>query len=445
MDFLVEPTNSLKGEIELPGDKSISHRAIICASIAYGTSRIKGFLESEDCLSTMKAFQEMGVKITRQGSSLVIEGKGLNGLKKPKKPLNMGNSGTSMRLIAGVLASQGFDSVLTGDKSLNRRPMKRITDPLNKFGCSIETKKDGTPPLKIFGVDQVSTINYEIPIASAQVKSCLMFAALYANGTSSIQERNQTRDHTERMFKKFGIPINVLQTDLISTISINPPKQLSPCNIEICSDFSSASFFILAALILPNSHLVIKNVGINKTRIGFLKAIREMGGYIDIKNLKDKFEPTADIVVKTSKLKGISLDPESVSNVIDELPVLFIAAALAKGTTSIRGAEELRYKESDRLESMANSLDSFGVNFDLHHDGIDIVGLNQSSSASISYLPFNKAEIDSSGDHRIAMASAIGALRSQGPCKIRNCENVATSFPAFLDFSSQLGLSIKAV
>ena len=281
-------------------------------------------------------------------------------------------------------------------------------------------------------------------MASAQVKSCLMFAALYANSTSTIHENNQTRDHTEIMFKKFGIPIDVIQSKINKTISVTPPKEIKPCNIEICSDFSSAAFFILAAIITPNSHLVIKNVGINNTRIGLLIALKEMGGHVDIQNISGEYEPTADIEIKTSKLKGINLDPKLVSNIIDELPVLFIAAALAEGKTKIKGVKELRMKESDRLKSMAKSLESFGVPFTLSDDAIDIIGLNQSTFDPNSAKPFEDAEIDSFGDHRVAMACAIGALRSKGSCRIKNCANVATSFPAFLKISDQLGLSIKA-
>ena len=445
MDFLIEPGGNLQGEIILPGDKSISHRAIMCASLASGTSLIKGFLESEDCLATMRSFQDMGIDITRKGNLLKVEGKGLYGLKNPQKSLDVGNSGTSMRLTAGILAGQDFDSVLTGDQSILKRPMKRITEPLNMMGFSVTSQKDGTPPLEIFKVNKATSINYEVPVASAQVKSCLMFAALYAKGTSTIHENSQTRDHTERMFKKFGIPIDVIQSKIIKTISITPPKEIKPCKIEICSDFSSAAFFILAAIITPNSHLVIKNVGINNTRIGFLIALREMGGYVDIQNMSGGYEPTADIEIKSSKLKGINLEPKLVSNIIDELPVLFIAAALAEGKTKIKGVEELRMKESDRLESMARSLELFGVPFTLSDDAIEIIGLNQPIFDHSCVKPFKDAEIDSFGDHRVAMACAIGALRSKGSCRIRNCANVATSFPSFLEISNQLGLSITKV
>ena len=440
MDLIVEPGRALKGEIQVPGDKSISHRAIMCASLASGVSTISGFLESEDCLATLKAFQSLGINIDRNRSLIKVQGKGLYGLKKPDKSLDLGNSGTSMRLITGILAGQKFNSVLSGDESLLKRPMERITNPLNSMGYSIKAQEDGTPPLEIFNVQKVSSINYELPIASAQVKSCLMFASLFVEGESVIKENFRTRDHTERMFLKFAIPIHISKLESAKLISITPPKDIKPCDINVCGDFSSASFFILAALISPNSHVLIRNVGINSTRTGFLVALREMGANITIKNPKNSFEPVADIEVKTSKLKGVTLDPKLVPNIIDELPSLFIASALAEGTTKIRGAKELRYKESDRLESMAQSLDKFGVTSKLVEDGIDIKGLDQSD---LDKNPFDSGEIDSFGDHRVAMASIMGALRSKGTCKIKNCENISTSFPGFIELSNQLGLDVK--
>ena len=443
VDFLIEPGKGLRGEITLPGDKSISHRAIMCASLASGTSEIKGFLDSEDCLATLRNFQEMGIDIEKKGDLVIVKGKGLHGLSEPKKILDMGNSGTSMRLTAGILVGQKFNSILSGDKSLLKRPMKRITEPLSLMGCSIKSKKDGTPPLQIFEVDQISSIKYKLPIASAQVKSCIMFAALYGYESTVIEESELTRDHTERIFKKFGIPVKMNHSKSGKTIIVKPTLNMNPCKLEICSDFSSAAFFILAAIICPNSFLTIKNVGINETRTGFLYALKKMGGNIKIKNLKEDYEPSADIVVKSSKLRGIDLDSNLVSNIIDELPSLFIAASLAKGITRIKGAEELRYKESDRLTSMANALESFGVSFDLSQDGINIRGLNQSLIHTGNKGPFKEAEIDSFDDHRVAMASAIGALRSKGPCIVKNCDNVATSFPSFLDTTERLGISIK--
>ena len=438
MDILVEPGVALRGEIKLPGDKSISHRAIMCASLASGTSIVRGFLESEDCLATIRAFQNLGIDISKEGNNLKVKGNGLHGLKEPLKTINFGNSGTSMRLTAGILSGQNFDSVLTGDESLLRRPMNRIADPLNLMGFSVKAQRDGTPPLVISKANKVSSIDYDIPIASAQVKSCLMFAALYAKSKSTVKEKVQTRDHTERMFQKFGIPLEISISKLKKKISLRTPKEIEPCDIKICSDFSSAAFFILAALISPGSHIVIKNVGINNTRIGFLLALKDMGGSVNILNISNDYEPYADIEVKSSKLKGINLNSQLVPNLIDELPVLFIAAALAEGTTKIRGAEELRFKESDRLKSMAHSLGSFGVSFSEMKDGMDIIGKNGNEL-------FEVAEIDSFGDHRIAMASVIGALRSKGICRINNCENISTSFPGFFDISSQIGINIKEI
>ena len=443
MDLIVEPGMSVKGRIELPGDKSISHRSIMCASLASGTSIIKGFPEGEDCLRTLKAFQDLGIKIKKRKGLISVEGRGLYGLEQPENSLNLGNSGTSMRLLAGILAGQHFNSILIGDKSLSKRPMRRITDPLKEMGFSIQSHKGDTPPLMIKKVEESLPIDYELPIASAQVKSCLLFASLYTKGKSIIRERNQTRDHTERMFKKFGIPIKVEYSNLKKSIHVSPPKEIRPCEIDICGDFSSAAFFILATLISPDSNVVFKNVGVNETRVGFVDALKKMGANINIKNLSSDYEPSADIEVKTSKLKGINLDKSLVSNVIDELPAFFIAAALAEGVTKIQGAEELRYKESDRLDSMAKCLNSFGVPLKISRDGIEIVGLNQSIEEK-AVNPFKVAEIDSYGDHRVAMASAIGALRAKGECRIKNCANIATSFPNFLDISNNLGLTIKA-
>ena len=440
MDLIIEPHSSIRGEIRVPGDKSISHRAVMCASLASGTSKIKGFLESEDCLATIEAFKCLGIKIRKENDVLEIKGNGIIGLQKYNRPINLKNSGTSMRLISGILAGQNFSSVLIGDKSLNLRPMKRIISPLNKMGFSITASDEGTPPLRIYPVEKARAIEYVLPIASAQIKSCLMFASLFAEGETKLTENFITRDHTERMFKRFGISLHVKKTNLKKTIVVKPPIKLDPCNIEISGDFSSASFFILAALISPNSDLLIKSVGINPTRTALLVALKEMGANISIENHSNAYEPTADIRIKYSRLKGIQLNPAIVPNLIDELPVLFIAAAIAQGKTKIRGAEELRHKESDRLEAMAKSLNSFGVKFKLFKDGIDIEGFGQDNEN-----PFKSAEIDSYGDHRIAMASIIGSLRSKGACTVKNCTNISTSFPGFVELSNKLGMGITKV
>ncbi|RZO94025.1 MAG: 3-phosphoshikimate 1-carboxyvinyltransferase [Gammaproteobacteria bacterium] len=438
MKFKVQKGNGLKGEITVPGDKSISHRAILLASLADGNSEISGFLEGEDCLATIEVFQKMGVNISRREGVFVVEGKGLKGLKDPSSPLNFGNSGTSVRLCSGVLAAQEFSSTLIGDSSLSSRPMTRITEPLGLMGANTSSTEEGTLPIRIEPVDSLKSIKYSLPVPSAQVKSCLLFAGLYSQGITEIEEKIATRDHTERMFEQFGIPIDVSQSKAAKLIKLNKVEAINPTNIDICGDFSSASFFILAALITPNSELLLKNIGVNPTRIGFLHALRHMGANIELQNEIDSFEPTADILVRTSSLKGITLNTNLVANMIDEMPAFFIAAALAEGTTKVKDAKELRTKESDRLQVMSEALDSFGVKFRLEDDGIIINGLGKTGS-------FKTAEINSYGDHRIAMASSIGALRSDGETSILDCFNINTSFPNFIDVCKEIGINIEKV
>ena len=438
MKFKVQKGNGLKGEITVPGDKSISHRAILLASLADGNSEISGFLEGEDCLATIEVFQKMGVNISRREGVFVVEGKGLKGLKDPSSPLNFGNSGTSVRLCSGVLAAQEFSSTLIGDSSLSSRPMTRITEPLGLMGANTSSTEEGTLPIKIEPVDSLKSIKYSLPVPSAQVKSCLLFAGLYSRGITEIEEKIATRDHTERMFEQFGIPIDVSQSKAAKLIKLNKVEAINPTNIDICGDFSSASFFILAALITPNSELLLKNIGVNPTRIGFLHALRHMGANIELQNEIDSFEPTADILVRTSSLKGITLNTNLVANMIDEMPAFFIAAALAEGTTKVKDAKELRTKESDRLQVMSEALDSFGVKFRLEDDGIIINGLGKTGS-------FKTAEINSYGDHRISMASSIGALRSDGETSILDCFNINTSFPNFIDVCKEIGINIEKV
>ena len=444
MDFLVEPTDSLNGEIFIPGDKSISHRAIMCASLASGTSTIKGFLESEDCLATLNAFQRMGIEISRKGKKLKIIGKGLYGLEKPSSKLNLGNSDTSMRLMSGILVGQKFSSVVTGDPSLLKRPMSRIIEPLSKMGSCIKAYKEGMPPLQISKTEKINSIAYKMPINSAQVKSSIMFAALYANSPSVIYEKLVSRDHTEKMFKKFGVKVETSSSNSGKKIVIYPPEEIKPCNIKVCSDFSSAAFFILSGLISPNSHIVLRNIGINKTRTGFLEVLQEMGGNISINGISTENEPTADIEVKTSKLKAINLTQDIIPNLIDELPLLFVAASLAKGKTTIDGIAELKHKESNRLDSMSKSLKEFGVDFTLKEEGIDVFGLDQSIQSN-ERAPFKGAKIYSFGDHRIAMASVIASLRAQNTCRIIDCKNIDTSFPNFFETSRKLGMKIRKV
>jgi len=434
MNLKLFKSKNLTGQVIIPGDKSISHRSIILSSIAEGTSEISGFLKGEDCLATINAFKKMGVKIEDVGKKIYVHGVGLHGLKKPLEALDLGNSGTSMRLLAGLLSGQKFSSTLIGDSSLSSRPMKRILDPLKEMGAFIFAKEN-TAPLSIKASKKLNGISYELPISSAQVKSCILLAGLYADSNTQVIENHLTRDHTEKMFKKFGIEIDENFENSKKIIKIFPPKKFNPTNITIPGDFSSASFFIVAGLIIPNSEIVLKNVGINSSRTALLKVLIEMGANIKIKNIKDDYEKTADIEIKSSNLEAIVLDEELVPNLIDELPILFIAAAFASGKTIIRGVEELKTKESDRLEAMSNSLGILGVESKSYSDGIDINGKSSLNSS---------VTIDSFGDHRIAMASSIACSMLDGENIIKNVENIQTSFPRFAETCNSLGIKAES-
>ena len=434
MHLKLSKSKNLKGQVTIPGDKSISHRSIILSSLAEGTSEISGFLKGEDCLATLDSFKKMGVKIEEEDEKISVHGVGLHGLKKPTENLYLGNSGTSMRLLAGLLSGQKFSTVLTGDSSLSSRPMKRILEPLKEMGASISASAN-TAPLSIKPSNKLNGISYELPIASAQVKSCILLAGLYADSNTQVIESYLTRDHTEKMFKKFGIEIDESFKDSKKIIKISPPRKLNPSTLNIPGDFSSASFFIVAGLIIPNSEITLKNVGINSSRTALIKVLTQMGANIKIKNIKDDYEKTADIEIKTSTLKAIVLDEELIPNLIDELPILFIAASFARGKTIIRGVEELRTKESDRLEAMSNSLRVLGVESKSYSDGIDITGKSSLKSSVI---------IDSFGDHRIAMASSIACSMLEGENIIKNVENIQTSFPNFIETCGSLGIRAES-
>ena len=434
MHLKLSKSKNLKGQVTIPGDKSISHRSIILSSLAEGTSEISGFLKGEDCLATLNSFKKMGVKIEEEDEKISVHGVGLHGLKKPNENLYLGNSGTSMRLLAGLLSGQKFSTILTGDSSLSSRPMKRILEPLKEMGASI-TASTNTAPLSIKPSNKLNGISYELPIASAQVKSCILLAGLYADSNTQVIESYLTRDHTEKMFKKFGIEIDESYKDSKKIIKISPPRKLNPSTLNIPGDFSSASFFIVAGLIIPNSEITLKNVGINSSRTALIKVLIQMGANIKIKNIKDDYEKTADIEIKTSNLKAIVLDEELIPNLIDELPILFIAASFARGKTIIRGVEELRTKESDRLEAMSNSLRVLGVESKSYSDGIDITGKSSLKSSVI---------IDSFGDHRIAMASSIACSMLEGENIIKNVENIQTSFPNFIETCGSLGIRAES-
>ena len=435
MDYFVKPAESIKGEIKVPGDKSITHRAMMLASIASGQSRLTGVLEGEDCLATKKVFEHLGVKFIKEDNDLIVDGVGIKGLRQPERELDFGNSGTGIRLSSGILVAQNFATELIGDSSLSERPMSRIVEPLSLMGANISSNQ-GTLPLNILPTSSLRGITFSLPVASAQVKSALLLAGLYAEGYTEVKEDKITRNHTETIFNEFGIPVEVNKSKNSRSIRVSKSDKINPKDINIPSDFSSAAFFILAALITPKSHLRIRGVGINETRIGFLHALRHMGGKIDIQNIQNGPEPIADLLIESSKLKGITLNTKLVANMIDEMPAFFIAASLAEGTTIVKDAEELRAKESDRLEAMANALGSLGVKFKLNQDGIVIHGLGDKGQ-------FKASEINSLGDHRIAMASSIASLRADGEVRIVDCDNVRTSFPDFIEVCGDIGIKIK--
>ncbi len=428
--FQVQPGGKLQGEARVPGDKSMSHRSIMLGSLATGVTHVKGFLEAEDALATLQAFRDMGVDIEGPiNGELTIQGVGKHGLKAPKKDLYLGNSGTSMRLLSGLLSGQAFNSVLTGDLSLSGRPMKRVTDPLAAMGADIKTTEAGTAPLHITGrAGQLTGIDYAMPMASAQVKSCLLLAGMYAQGVTSVTEPAPTRDHTERMLSGFNYPVQKQG----NKVSITAEGSLTACDIDVPSDISSAAFFLVGASIAPGSDLLLKHVGINPTRTGVIDILRLMGATIEVLNERVVGgEPVADLHVVYSPLKGIDIPEHLVPLAIDEFPVLFIAAACAEGQTRLSGAEELRVKESDRIQVMADGLLILGVDAQPTADGMIIQG-----------GAIGGGEVISHGDHRIAMAFSIAGLRADAPISIHDCENVNTSFPEFRYLAQRLGLDL---
>lgn len=428
--FIMQPGGKLSGRLQVPGDKSISHRAIMLGSLAQGRTDVAGFLNGEDCLCTMKAFQSMGVGIEQLAETrLRILGSGLHGLKRPTDDLDLGNSGTSMRLMAGVLSGQAFDTVLTGDASLRRRPMKRVTAPLALMGAGIETTADGTAPLAIRGGQVLKGIEYTMPVASAQVKSCLLLAGMYAQGDTLVVEPAPSRDHTERMLMGFGYSIEREGAG----VRITGGGSLSAAPVVVPGDVSSAAFFMVGAAIVPGSELIIQDVGVNPTRTGIIHILRLMGAEIEMLRLDESgAEPRADIRVRGCGLKGVHIPESQVPLAIDEFPAIFIAAACAEGETVLTGAEELRVKESDRIAVMADGLKALGVHAETTPDGMVIRGGRLSGG-----------QVDSHGDHRVAMSFAIAALRASGQITVNDCANVNTSFPGFASLASQAGLDIR--
>ncbi len=429
INYHVKAAHALSGELMLPGDKSISHRSVMLGSIAEGVTEVTGFLAGEDSLATMKAFQQMGVQIDRlSDTQLRIHGVGIHGLKAPAAPLDLGNAGTGMRLLAGLLAGQSFESTLIGDESLSKRPMQRISKPLTRMGAEIETT-DGKPPLTVKPAKSIMGCSHELALASAQVKSALLLAGLYADGPTTVTTPGITRDHTERMLETMGVTI---QYDGLSA-QMTPPEKLNAQPIEIPVDISSAAFFLVAGSIVPGSDLLLRSVGINPTRTGVLDILKLMGADIEMLNKRQLgAEPVADLRVRSAPLTGIAIPESLVPLAIDEFPVLFVAAACAQGETLLTGASELRVKESDRIASMAAGLQALGVHATPLSDGIRIQGGRIQEGAVESY-----------DDHRIAMAFAVAGAVASGPVVVNNCNNVATSFPGFLDCAKSVGMNIS--
>lgn len=416
--MIFQKVKSLKGEITIPGDKSISHRAIMLGSLAEGTTEISNFLQGADCLSTMECFRSMGISIENKDGLVTIHGNGLHGLKQPKETLDVGNSGTTTRLMSGILAAQNFTCTLNGDASIQRRPMGRIITPLSQMGANIISIKDnGCAPLRITG-KPLHGIHYNSPVASAQVKSSILLAGLFADGDTSVTEPYVSRNHTELMFRYFGVDVSTKDT----TATVSPAKKLTGQKIVVPGDISSAAYFIAAGLIVPNSTLVIKNVGTNPTRDGILRVCEAMGASITYENKQEiSGEPTADCIVKTSQLKGTTIGGSIIPTLIDEIPIIAILACFADGTTIIKDAQELKVKESNRIDVMVENLKKMGADITATDDGMIIHGGK----------PLHGAQIDSKLDHRIAMSFAIAGLCAEGDTEILGAECVDISFPTF--------------
>lgn len=420
----------LQGSLTIPGDKSVSHRSVMFAALADGTSHIEGFLEGEDTRATARIFSQLGVRIeTPSPSQRIVHGVGIDGLKAPDAPLDCGNAGTGMRLLAGLLAGQAFDCTLIGDESLSGRPMRRVTGPLSQMGAKIDTESDGTPPLHVHGGQALHGIDFASPVASAQIKSAVLLAGLYAQGETSVLEPHPTRDYTERMLSAFGVDIEFSP----GKVRLRGGQRLRATDIVVPADFSSAAFYLVAASIIPGSELRLKQVGLNPRRTGLLHALRLMGADITEENPAEQGgEPVADLVVRYAPLKGARIPEALVPDMIDEFPALFVAAAAAEGQTVVSGAAELRVKESDRLAAMATGLRALGMQVDETEDGATLHGGVRLGSGTI----------ESHGDHRIAMAFAIAGQISDGEVRINDIANVATSFPDFDGLARSAGFNL---
>ncbi len=422
----IRQARGIKGTITVPGDKSISHRGLLLGAIAEGTTTIHNLSSSVDVWSTWRCLKQLGVEIIEKDDSLEVIGKGFYGLKPPSKRLDCGNSGTTMRLMTGILAAQPFKTTLVGDDSLNQRPMKRIIEPLTQMGAKIESQPGGLAPLTISG-SKLNATYYKSPVASAQVKSAILLAGLHARGTTTVNEPHLSRDHTERMLADFGVIVN--RAGL--SVSLDGGKVLHGSEVRVPGDFSSSAFFIGAALIVPNSELTIKNAGLNPTRTGMLAILKHTGAKIEIEPYQQKSsEPVGDINVFTSRLNGIEIPPDLVPKLIDEVPILAVIATQAKGTTKLTGAKELRVKESDRLNAIVNNLSLMGVQIEELEDGFIIEGQQK----------LKGAVVDSYGDHRIAMAFAVAGLIAEGETQIKNSECVEISMPNFFETLQEIAV-----
>ena len=426
-NLLAKKSNNLDGIIAIPGDKSISHRAIMISMLAEGKTKIYNFLEAEDTLITINVARQLGIEINQSSNFFEVKGKGLNGIKQPNKDLYFGNSGTSMRLFMGILSTQNFPSILTGDDSLSQRPMERVAVPLRKMGAIINMENNQAP-IFIHPAKEILGIEHVLDIASAQVKSAILLAALYANPKTVIVSESVTRNHTELMLQYFKYPIQYND----QKIELSTGKLSSINKLEIPCDFSSAAFLILATILAKNSHIVLENIGLNPTRIGFLKILEMMGADIKTTIDQNQFEPYGTIEIKSSQLHGINVPKYLIPLSIDELPLVFLAAACAKGKTTVRNADELRLKESDRIKSMKTTLTEFSINVVEHNDGLTIEGGT-----------ITGGEIDSFGDHRVAMTALIASVCSEDDVLVKNTKNINTSFPNFVEVMNSAGLNIQ--
>jgi 3-phosphoshikimate 1-carboxyvinyltransferase len=425
MEKIIVPAKKISAEMRVPGDKSISHRALMIGSIARGSTRARGVAASDDCAYTADAFRAMGINIKTEGDITVIDGKGLKGLSRPSRPIRAGNSGTTMRILPGILAGQDFDTTLTGDEGLNKRPMKRVVGPLRKMGVDISARNGEYPPLDIKG-GAVKGAAVKMAVASAQVKSAVLLAGLYSKGTTKVIEEIKSRDHTERMLKYFGAKIKIFRRG----VSVRGLKELEARSFEIPGDISSAAFFIAAAALLEGSELKIKGVSVNPTRAGMLKVLSRMGAKIKVVGPRGGFEPSADLVVRGSKMRGTVIRKNEIPSLIDELPAIFVVASLSKGRTVIKGAEELKVKETDRINSMRDNLARMGARFDIKGGDIVITGVGS----------LRGARLDSFGDHRTCMAMAVAALAARGKSVISGAECVSKSFPQFFDILASVAM-----